>query len=161
MLHYIVYTDLYADVFKCEYFNQVTVWLSWQVGRWSQEAPIRPGAAVGWDTRWRQIFAMLYPVTKEVMFFLQTDFFSPGQMSLWRVKQLTYVYWPIPLSPPALHWYQGTFYQGCGTMGTAVWAGVPSHQVGTECHLQTNTFLSLPLALPCGAAVPEYPEEII
>ena len=46
-------------------------------------------------------------------------------------------------------------------LGAAAEAGVPGHQVGAECHLQTNTFLFLPLALLCGAAVPEYPEAMI
>lgn len=62
---------------------------SWQVGRRSWEAAIRPGAAVGWDTGWRQVPAMLYPDTIEIITFsLQINLLSPGRTPLWRVKQL-------------------------------------------------------------------------
>lgn len=98
------------------------------------------GTSVGWNTRWRQVFAVMYIVIKEIMFiclFLQMDCISLSQMSLHRVK-LTLICSPIPLSH-SIALIAGDIYQCYAAMGTAAWSGVPGHQMGMDCCPQTNT----------------------
>lgn len=82
---------------------------------------------------------MLHPITKEIMFFCK---WISGQVSLQRVKQLTHML-ANPSLTPSIAVIPEMFLSGLWDDRNCCLSRSAWPPGGTECHLQTDIFLSL------------------
>lgn len=116
------------------------VWFSWWVVIWSWETPVRPEAAVSWDTRWRQNICNATSSHKRNYVFLQMDFWSSvfAESKTTNSRVLA-----NPSLTPSIAVIPEIFLSGLWDDRNCCLSRSAWPPGGTECHLKTDIFLSL------------------